>query len=337
MKNKIAIASAFLAASSFSFAEIALTENISVEGFVDMSYSHSDADNGVAGAGSDSENSFGIDQVEIDWLFSFGNVSAQVDLEYEEGVNGTNVEQAFVNYTLASGDVVTAGRYATMLGFEALEPTGMYQFSTAYSVQGQNLTTASDYVQGVRYTRTSGNTFFGISLQDQAFGNDADRLGGDVEGDSSYAVEVAASMDLGNGFTVFAGGAFENAESGNNDLINAYVTYETGAWLFAAELKDEDNESFLGADLDITSYMLMANYAYSDVASVTGRVSAVDIEVAGNEVLDGTKLTLAHNYAFSDNLALCAEVSLVDGDVNPGGGLVDAEVTSFALEMLFTF
>lgn len=320
MKNKIAIASAFLAASSFSFAEIALTENISVEGFVDMSYSHSDADNGVAGAGSDSENSFGIDQVEIDWLFSFGNVSAQVDLEYEEGVNGTNVEQAFVNYTLASGDVVTAGRYATMLGFEALEPTGMYQFSTAYSVQGQNLTTASDYVQGVRYTRTSGNTFFGISLQDQAFGNDADRLGGDVEGDSSYAVEVAASMDLGNGFTVFAGGAFENAESGNNDLINAYVTYETGAWLFAAELKDEDNESFLGADLDITSYMLMANYAYSDVASVTGRVSAVDIEVAGNEVLDGTKLTLAHNYAFSDNLALCAEVSLVDGDVNPGGG-----------------
>jgi hypothetical protein len=339
MKNKIAIASAFLAASSFSFAEIALTENISVEGFVDMSYSHSDADNGVAGPGSDSENSFGIDQVEIDWLFSFGNVSAQVDLEYEEINGGTNVEQAFVNYALASGDVVTAGRYATMLGFEALEPTGMYQFSGAYTVQGNPLTTASDYVQGVRYTRTSGNTFFGISLQDQAFGNDADRLGGDVEGDSSYAVEVAASMDLGNGFTVFAGGAFENAESGDNDLLNAYVTYETGAWLFAAELKEEDNESANGgaADIDISSYMLMANYAYSDVASVTGRVSAVDIEVAGNEVLDGTKLTLAHNYAFSDNLALCAEVSLVDGDVDAGGGLVDAEVTSFALEMLFTF
>jgi hypothetical protein len=339
MKNKIAIASAFLAASSFSFAEIALTENISVEGFVDMSYSHSDAENGAFGPGSESDNSFGIDQVEIDWLFNFGNVSAQVDLEYEEGVNGTNVEQAFVNYALASGDVVTAGRYATMLGFEALEPTGMYQFSGAYTVQGNPLTAASDYVQGVRYTRTSGNTFFGISLQDQAFGNDADRLGGDVDPDSSYAVEVAASMDLGNGFTVFVGGAFENAESGDNDLINAYVTYETGAWLFAAELNSEDNESINNglADFDITSYMLMANYTYSDVASVTGRVSAVDIEVAGNEVLDGTKLTLAHNYAFSDNLALCAEVSLVDGDVNPGGGLVDAEVTSFALEMLFTF
>ena len=344
MKNKIAIASAFIAASSFSFAEIALTENISVEGFVDMSYSHSDADNGAQGPGNESDNSFGIDQVEIDWLFSFGNVSAQVDLEYEEGVNGTNVEQAFVNYSLANGDVVTAGRYATMLGFEALEPTGMYQFSGAYTVQGNLLTAASDYVQGVKYTRTSATTFFGISLQDQSFGNDGDRLGGDNDAqqgiDSSYAVEVAGSMDLGNGFTVFAGGAFENAESGDNQLLNAYVTYETGAWLFAAELNLEDNESNNAgnADIDVTSYLLMANYAYSDVASVTGRVSSVDVDIDGNEVLDGTKLTLAHNYAFSDNLALCAEVSHVDGDIDPFGlGNIDAEVTSFAVELLFTF
>ncbi len=346
MKNKIAIASAFIAASSFSFAEIALTENISVEGFVDMSYSHSDADNGAQGAGNESDNSFGIDQVEIDWLFSFGNVSAQVDLEYEELNGGTNVEQAFVNYSLANGDVVTAGRYATMLGFEALEPTGMYQFSGAYTVQGNLLTAARDYVQGVKYTRTSATTFFGISLQDQSFGNDGDRLGGDNDAqqgiDSSYAVEVAGSMDLGNGFTVFAGGAFENAESGDNQLLNAYVTYETGAWLFAAELNLEDNESNnagnANGDIDVTSYLLMANYAYSDVASVTGRVSSVDVDIDGNEVLDGTKLTLAHNYAFSDNLALCAEVSHVDGDIDPLGlGNIDAEVTSFAVELLFTF
>ena len=126
MKNKIAIASAFLAASSFSMGEIVLNEFVSVEGFVDSSYSHNQSD--ITGT-KESTNSFGIDQVEIDWLFSFGNVSAQVDLEYEEGVNGTNVEQAFVNYALTNGDVVTAGRYASMLGFEAFEPTGLYQFS----------------------------------------------------------------------------------------------------------------------------------------------------------------------------------------------------------------
>ena len=336
MKNKIAIASAFIAASSFSFAEIALTENLSVAGFVDMSYSNEKAENGLNGF--DSENSYRVDQVEIDWLFSFGNVSAQVDLEYEEGNGTTNVEQAFVNYSLANGDVVTAGRYATMLGFEALEPTGMYQFSGAYTVQGNLLTAASDYVQGVKYTRTSATTFFGISLQDQSFGNDGDRLGGDADADSSYAVEVAGSMDLGNGFTVFAGGAFENAESGDNQLLNAYVTYETGAWLFAAELRLEENllnDAIFGVgnDIDATSYMVMANYAYSDVASVTGRFSDINVDVGANEALDGTKITLAHNYAFSDNLAVCVEVSQIDGENNG----TDAEVTSAAVELLFTF
>ena len=336
MKNKIAIASAFLAASSFSFAEIALTENISVTGFVDMSYSSDKAENGLNGF--DSENSYRVDQVEIDWLFSFGNVSAQVDLQYEDNAiqafpNNTPVEQAFVNYELSSGDVITAGRYATMLGFEALEPTGMYQFSTAYSVQGLNLTLANSYSQGVKYTRTAGDTFFGISLQDSAFGNnDVNRLGGDNGG--NYAIELAGSMGLGNGFAVFAGAAFENNDLGDNQLINTYVTYETGAWLFAAELKLEENLlGGAGNEIDLTSYMVMANYAYSDVASVTGRFTDINADVGNVEALDGTKLTLAHNYAFSDNLALCAEVSLVDAE----NGGADAEVTSAAVELLFTF
>ena len=184
MKNKIAIASAFLAASSFSMGEIVVNDFLSFEGFVDSSYSTSQAD--IEGD-KESDNSFGVDQVEISWLFNFDAVTAQIDLEYEDGdeENEDGVEQAFVNLALGNGDVITAGRYASMLGFEAYEPTGLYQYSTAYTLDGQAVSAASQYVQGVKYTRTTDTTFFGISLQDQAFGNDGDRLGGDVEGDSS--------------------------------------------------------------------------------------------------------------------------------------------------------
>jgi hypothetical protein len=78
MKKQIAIASAILAASSYSFAEIALTESLSVEGFVDMSYTDSDAGN----------SEIGIDQVEFDFLFDNGGaVTAQVDIEYEGSTN----------------------------------------------------------------------------------------------------------------------------------------------------------------------------------------------------------------------------------------------------------
>jgi hypothetical protein len=337
MKNKIAIASAFLAASSFSMGEIVVNDFLSFEGFVDSSYSTSQSD--IEGD-KESDNSFGVDQVEISWLFNFDAVTAQIDLEYEDGDEGNEdgVEQAFVNYALGNGDVVTAGRYASMLGFEAYEPTGLYQYSTAYSIDGQAITLASQYVQGVKYTRSTDTTFFGISLQDQAFGNDGDRLGGDVEVDSSFAVEVAGSIDLGNGFTVFAGGAFEDAESGDNQLLNAYVTYETGAWLFAAELNLEENESELAADLDITSALLMANYAYSDVASVTARISMVDLEINGIEVAEFTKYTVAHNYALSDNLLLVTEVSLDDGELDIDGlGNADGDNLTLAVELLFSF
>ncbi|MEN8735292.1 MAG: hypothetical protein ABF329_10795, partial [Lentimonas sp.] len=326
----------------------------SFEGFVDSSYSTNQSD--IEGV-TESDNSFGIDQVEISWLFNFDAVTAQIDLEYEDGAGDNNdgVEQAFVNYALGNGDVITAGRYASMLGFEAFEPTGLYQYSTAYDFSGilgdaglaglLDGATVSEYSQGVKFTRSTDTTFFGISVQDQAFGSDADRLGGDgdVDQDSSFGVEVAGSIDLGNGFTVFAGVAFEDAEFGDNQLINAYVTYETGAWLFAAEINvsDYDDVNLAGVanlgNVDGLTGLLMANYAYSDVASVTGRISSINYESSDVE-LDILKYTVAHNYALSDNLLLVTEVSLDDGELDVDGlGNADGDNLTLAVELLFTF
>jgi len=353
MKNKIAIASAFLAATSFSMGEIVVNEFLSFEGFVDSSYSHTNSDQDAGG--QESDNSFQVDQVEISWMFDFDVVTAQIDLEYEDGSTAlgggsdgdTEVEQAFVNYALGNGDVITAGRYASMLGFEAFEPTGLYQYSTAYTINdvsgvselslaGTGYDPISEYAQGVKFTRTSDTTFFGISLQDQSFGNNGDRLGGDRNNnDSSYAVEVAYSIDLGNGFNLFAGAAFEDADSGDNELFNFYATYETGAWLFAAELNIGENESEIGAadDTDLTSGLVMANYAYSDVASVTARISMVEIEQDTLDY-DFIKYTVAHNYALADNLLLVTEISVGDLEDTAGN---DYDVTELAVELLFSF
>ena len=345
MKNKIAIASAFLAATSFSMGEIVVNEFLSFEGFVDSSYSHTNSDQDAGG--QESDNSFQVDQVEISWMFDFDVVTAQIDLEYEDLEDGDyddEVEQAFVNYALGNGDVITAGRYASMLGFEAFEPTGLYQYSTAYTINDvsgnstvpQGFQAISEYVQGVKFTRTSDTTFFGISLQDQSFGNNGDRLGGDRNNnDSSYAVEVAYSIDLGNGFNLFAGVALEDADSGDNELFNFYATYETGAWLFAAELNIGENESETGAedDTDLTSGLVMANYAYSDVASVTARISMVEIE-QGTLDYDFIKYTVAHNYALADNLLLVTEISVGDLEDTAGN---DYDVTELAVELLFSF
>jgi len=332
MKNKIAIASAFLAAASFSTAEIVINDFLSFEGFVDSSYSHTDTDDGVSGVSSKNANEFSIDQVEVSWLFNFDTITAQIDLQHEgDDSKAELVEQAFVNLALGNGDVVTAGRYASMLGFEAFEPTGLYQNSTAYSASG-----LPGYAQGVKLTRESDTSFFGISVQDEAFD-----FGGDNLSSSSYAIEVAYSRVLGNGLAVFIGGAYQDADAGDTYIVNSYVTYETGAWVFAAEvnLGSSQNNAFDiadtdvgGTDVDVLSGLLMANYAYNDTASVTARVSLEEVD-DGADKYESIKYTLSHNKALADNLALIVALSYSDQEIAEQ----DVDVTSATVELLFSF
>ncbi|PXA05433.1 hypothetical protein DDZ13_00770 [Coraliomargarita sinensis] len=376
MKNKIALASAFLAASSFSTAEIVINDFLSFEGFVDMSYSHVD---GELADANESDNSFAIDQVEISWLFDFDPVTAQIDLQYEDlPGDDTVVEQAFATYHLDNGSAITAGRYASMLGFEAFEPTGLYQYSLAYDLQvpgfdimlGGAMPVADGvgtveiipgYAQGVKYTYEADNTFFGLSLQDEVFDYDGDRLGGDDA--SSFGIEAAGSINFDNGLTYFLGGAYEDSDEAEGDsyMLNTYVTFETGAWIFAAELNygESEADAFALGSLVSGNYLaggstmgeeealqalLMANFAYSEKASITGRFSYVDHELdgdgfGGDVELEAFKYTLAHGYAFTDNLFLVNEISYVDGDAESSTLALDEDFESiqYAVELIFSF
>jgi hypothetical protein len=347
MKNKIAIASAFIAASSFSTAEIVVNDFLSFEGFVDMSYSHSEIDsdrNGLDG----SDNSFAIDQVEISWLFDFDVVTAQIDLQYEDlPGDSTAVEQAFATYHFDNGAAITAGRYASMLGFEAFEPTGLYQYSFAYTSGVYDAAFMPGYAQGVKVTYETDNTFFGFSVQDSISDRNDDSLGGSDA--SSWGLEVAGSISFDNGIAWFAGAGWEdgdNASGDSNDtyVLNTYVTYETGAWLFAAELaygEAEDGRvagildpSYVGPEPEVLNALLMANYAYSDVASVTGRLSYAEVEDDNGNEVEFLKYTIAHGYSFTDNLMLVTELSYTDLEEDNGA---DSDELAAAVELLFSF
>ncbi|MGC6606216.1 MAG: hypothetical protein ACON5O_05615 [Lentimonas sp.] len=288
MKKQTTIAAAILAASSFSFAEIALTENLSVSGFVDTSYTDSDAANA----------SFDLDEVEISFAFEAGAADAQVDIDSDGG--DLDLDQAFISYDIAGG-TLTAGRFDAQLGLEAFEAPGLYTNSFAY---GASQLPGTD--EGVKFALDLDEaTSFGIALVDAV---NADGFLGD-EGANETVVELALSRDLGNGLGAFVG----YRDNGADDLVNVYVTYEMGEWLFAAELADG-----VGTD-----YQLLANYAYADNASVTVRYTTE--EQAGGDL---DQLTLAHNLALSDSLRLTTELT--------DNGAVDDEY-EFAVSLLFTF
>jgi len=323
-----------------------INDFLSFEGFVDMSYTHTDSD--VAGA----TNTFGLNQVEISWLFDFDPVTAQIDFAHLGSDNATytnvpfsgntGVEQAFATYNLDNGGAVTAGMYASMLGFEAFEPTGLYQNSFWSSFFTDAVTTPG-YAQGVKYTYEAEGTFFGISLQDFSTGNFAapNTLGGSVIGAEGYGIEVAGALTLADGLTWFLGAAYEDADngfSGDAYVLNTYVSYETGAWVFAAELNyGEASPDAVGvSDTDGYSGLLMANFAYSDQASVTGRFSYYDTSDVGGVAgfdSDGYAYTLAHNYAFTDNLLLVNEITYAEEELNGA----DNDLLFGAVELIFSF
>lgn len=405
MKIKIVLTIAFLTVTSVSVGKIIINESLSLEGFIDMAYTHLNGEADVSGSSNlqESDNSFGIEEVEFTFLFNFDPVTALIDLEFEENGEEPEVEQAFVNYRLdgnLQGAILTAGRYASMLGFEAFERVGRYQFSAAYEVEllgdfiGENLfngilsnpdlevfldseafvffesvlfPVGERYSQGVRYTYENDTTFFAVSIQDGTL-NYENRLGGDdaeddtAVDDGGYGIEIAYAYDCRSGFNYFIGGSYEKGDGinsasldlsfGNSEtyVINTYVTYEIGAWLFAVELNYSETEMddvfASGDDADFESFtsLVMTNYVYNDQASITGRISLMDLNAdlqnagSGAGAAQVFKYTAAHNYAFTDNLLFVTELSYSEGDfhssVDPDS---DLEELFAAVQLLFVF
>lgn len=325
----------FVTAISFSSAEIVVNDYLSLEGFADMSYSHVEQEFGAADV---SDNSHGIDQVEIDFIFEYGSFTGQIDLEckvtdrYE---SNNAIEQAFLSYHKGDSKF-TAGRFASQLGFEAFEPTGLYQYSFAYHLSdGVPLSALNNinggvlprYDQGVKYTTATATSYFGIALVESIDPSPAN-------GSDSQSIELAGSLFLDHGFSVFAGARRNNYEAPDSDeiILNAYLTYQTGALVFAAELVSGERGVPGGSDIETLQALLMANYSYSDVASLSGRLSMVDRDIGGISE-DFTKYTLAHGYALEENLFLVNELNLVNGQ--EGGE--DYESLTIAAELIFTF
>ncbi len=117
--------------TAFAADDFKLTDKLSVTGFIDMSWTYTDPD------GGSSEQSAGLDQFEIDFLYNFDNkLTAQVDLEYQDNSSGeeVDIEQAFISYGLTRDFSLKAGRFLSYTGWETEEPTGLFQYSgTGYA------------------------------------------------------------------------------------------------------------------------------------------------------------------------------------------------------------
>jgi hypothetical protein len=281
---------------------------LSVSGFIDMSYVSAKTD-------GNSVSVFGVDQVEIDLSYKVDDkLTAYVDVEYQE--NGVDLEQAYLTYQVTDGFSVKAGRFLSYTGFEAEEPTGLYQYSgTGYAPLFYGY-----YQQGISAAYSGDKYTVAISLV-----ND---LAGPTSTDSeSPGIETMIALMPTDEITIKGFYSTESVDGTgeSNDFINVWASYAKDALTLGAEYNSASNGA---TDTDSTGYLVMANYALTDKVAMTVRYHAYETE-APERTSEFSGITLSPSYAVSDNVLIVAEYRKDDLDG------IDEDV--LALEALITF
>jgi hypothetical protein len=294
-------------------ADIELGSGLSVGGFADMSFFSVNPD------GGSSTSSAGIDQFETDFKFAgSGGISAQVDIEYGENFEGsgdtTFVEQAFITKAFNEQFSMKVGRFLSYSGWEAEEPTGLFQ----YSGSGYAPYFYGYYQNGVSAAYTSSKFDLMASVVTSTF-NPLDR---DTK---NLGYELGAAIKPMEGLTAKA--FYLNDKDSDTDVVNVWLSYAMNGFTFAGEY----NTANYAAGADGDGFLLMGNYA-SGPFGITLRY--VDFKIkngVGATSLETSSITLSPSYKVGDNLLLVAEFRA--DNVKVGG----PDSTQIALEALFTF
>ena len=299
MNKKVAAFALAIFAAQTVYAEVEFS------GFVDMSVFSDDGD-----------ASMSLDQFELDASTDLGGgISMRADVNALGPTAPVELEQAFITYDTGEGLALTVGKFLSCTGFEAAEPTGMYQYSySATLVYG-------GYQNGV--AASYGTDMFG--LYGAIVSSVWDGAETDVSGDESdVGFEAQVSLMPVAGITAKAALAKEDEQT----LINVWGLLETGPLSIAAEV---NSMSDWGEYESGVGYLGMVNYGLSDQVGVTARYSAIAwTPIGGGEDDETSEITIAPSYAVSDNWSLIGEVKmLTEGDADA--------VTQIALESLLTF
>ena len=124
MKNKI-LATLVALGIAGNVSAIEINENLSINGFIDGSYSHTETD------GANNEQYLGFDEAELNFITNVGNVDGVINID-SHNFDTLELEQAHITYSMDNGVSFTLGKYGSALGFEREDPTGLYTFSRAY-------------------------------------------------------------------------------------------------------------------------------------------------------------------------------------------------------------
>jgi len=335
MKNKIiATLAAFGMVASASAVKI--NDNISINGFIDGSYSNIDQTDSDAGTSTEESNT-GIDEVELNFLVNAGNVSGELHIDTEDADDDVNldIEQVHFTYSFENGVSVQVGRFGTALGFEREDPAGLYTFSRAYDAEFDLGNVDGTYIgEGLRLAYNAGDFSFSLGLT-----NGVGEVEEDANNENDYDTEVVIGYTGIDNLTVNAGVLTVNnndekapaVDGGTTDIYSVNAAYTLNKLLLGGEYTSIEADG----SQDRSGYLLLANYAVNDKLGVTLRYSEWEsLDSTSNAVENRDKITFAPSYAITDSLGAIVEFSTEEVS---GGAEAGDETDSIAVELTYTF
>ena len=302
MKNKIlAMLVAFGLVGSVSAIEI--NENLSINGFIDGSITKTDSET----AGNDAAN-WGLDEIEVDFLFNVGSVSGEVHVDTNNGA-GTgdlDIEQAHFTYSLENGVSLTLGRYGSNLGFEREDPAGLYTYSRAYGGTAFDLGNVdASAAEGLVVSYAAEAWSLAVSIDNA---NGTVRTAGASKDDLDF--EVALSFTGIENLSVGVGHRKQNLATAANevDVTNIHAAYSAGKALLAAEYTE-----LSGSAVDLAAHMFLVDYDVSDKLGVAVRYSTWETSATA----DDSMITIAPNYAITESSALSSSTATSSAPTPP--------------------
>jgi len=302
---KLAGAAVLIAAQPV-FAEIKLSEYVSISGYAVGAYTNTDFDPGSSEDTFLDSGANNFDSAKVALTAGSGPFSATASVfwipEFTGDDNEVGILDAYASYTV--GELTfTGGKFLSYLGYEAFDAANMSQISYAL------ISGIPAYHTGAKVDWNGEGFSTGFAVVDSV-NPGSGFFQGDGEFSDDVGIEAYFVYKGTENLTAFFGIATEDTDGAANNLnvFDFWISYAlTPKLTLAAEYTVNSHVA--------ESWLAFAQYAFTEKFFVVGRVSGIDYDSGG----DAFKVTIAPTVVINEYLSVRAEYSntndmVVDSD-----------------------
>ena len=321
--SKISGVAAFAALATSASAEVAINENLSLDGYATAAAVVTEPSPGAKDKVLFNSNRL-YDSAKVALNGKYDAFTSKVSIyNLKSSKNGKTADAGLLDayVTYKTGDIaVTGGQFNGWMGYESFDTPSNAFIDYGPAGYGYN----AYYGTGAKVEYITKAYSTGVSARDSALGGDSDTfMGGDGDFSDDLGYEAYFLYTGVEKLSVFVGGGYEDAE-GAADATKYFSAWASYALTDKLTLVGEYGSIVDAVDY---SYTFMATYAVTDALSVAGRYGFLDSATGS----DYTEFGVASTYTFTKNFSLKGEAT--KRDLNSGG----ADAFFYAAQGIFKF